>query len=91
MWDRIFTKEAIDNIIEISEETEDKDSLKDFTEFIEAEIDYKVVVVLATQWHMLEDIRQANLAIHYAGEFHASRFIMLMDTLSKFIKEGRLK
>lgn len=89
--DRIFTEEAIDYIIKLSEETEDRNTISKFADFVDAEIDYKEIVVIATQWHTFEDLKQANIAIHKAGLFNASRFVMLMDTLSTFIKEGRLK
>jgi hypothetical protein len=91
MWDKIFKLEVIDLIIRLSEQTEDKNTIKQFREFVEAELDYKTVVVSAMQWHMHDDVRQANLAIHYVGEFHASRYVLLMDSLSRLIKEGTLK
>lgn len=91
MWDKIFKLEVVDLIIRLSEQTEDKDTINQFRDFVEAELDYKVVIVLAMQWHMHDDVRQANLAIHHAGEFHASRFVLLMDSLSALIKEGTLK
>lgn len=91
MWEKILTEEALEHMITYTEETEDFNTMSKFVEHLMARVDYKVVVVLATQWEGLIDIRQANIAVDAVGIFHASRFIILMDYLSKQFKEGKLK
>lgn len=91
-WDKLLTRDLALFMIKVSDETEDNDSVSRFFDFVrERIIDYKVIVVMATQWKSYDVNKQANLAVHYAGMNHASRFIMMMDYLAiKFIK-GELK
>ena len=91
MWNKLFTVELVFYMRKVTGETEDFDTIGAFQEHIRARVDYKTVVILATQWHTYEDVKQANIAIKFAGVFHASRFIILMDYLSKKHIEGKLK
>jgi hypothetical protein len=54
-------------------------------------VDYKVLVILATQWFSYSETKQAKLAIHHVGWVHASRFIMLMEYLSMKFLKGELR
>lgn len=90
MWDKILTMEAISFLIQVSDETEDDESIGQFILFLKKNIDYKVVVMMATQWAGYDDEKQANLAIHTVGIHHASRLIMLMDYLALKYEEGKL-
>lgn len=91
MWSKIFTLETVKFMKKVSEDTEDDESIGQFIQFVEKHIDYKTVVIMATQWDKYEDIKQANLAIKFASMPHASRFIMLMDYLNMKFKKGELK
>lgn len=92
MWEKILTEDALEHMITFNkEETEDMETMSKFVEHLIANVDYKVVVVLATQWHGLKDTVQANVAIEAVDEEHASRFIILMDYLSEKFQKGELK
>lgn len=96
MWNKIFNVQCIAFLLKASGIREDKahgeemQMINIFIDFVKARFDYKVLVVMATQWDGYDDVKQANLAIKCAGEFHASRFIMLMDFLSHRYKKGEL-
>jgi hypothetical protein len=97
MWDKLLNHECrtfMKNLVrdEVEVIGEDDKVIDSFFNFLKGNIqDYKVVVVLATQWIGFDDTKQANMAINYVGWKYASHFIMLMDYLSnKFIK-GELK
>lgn len=96
MWEKILTDDTLQNMVDmmtedVEEATEDFQGLVAFVEHVMAWVDYKEVVVLATQWSNLLDIRQANIAVNSVGEEHASRFIVMMDYLSEKFKNGELK
>ena len=95
MWDKILDLKCwyhMKNAVKDNETgeviVEDDFAIKSFFEYLKERIkDYKVLVVLVTQWKTYDDTKQANLAIHHVGWEHASRFIILMDYLSdRFIK-----
>lgn len=96
MWDRLLDRETALNIINLSienngenEASEDFIAIHKFLSHVRA-INYKEVVVLAVNWKSLSAEKQANLAISYASQLHASRFMMLMDYLSLRFLEGKL-
>ncbi|MER2008611.1 MAG: hypothetical protein ABS939_14260 [Psychrobacillus sp.] len=91
MWDKILTPELVFWMKKVSGETEDFDTINAFIEHIKNRADYKIIVVLSTQWKGYDDRKQANIAIRIAGMYHASRFILMMDFLSNKFKEGKLK
>lgn len=91
MWDKIFSVELVFYMRKATGDTEDFDTIGAFQEHVKARVDYKQVVILATQWRTYDDLKQANVAIQLAGIFHASRFILLMDYLSKKFEGGSLK
>ena len=91
MWDKIFTMDLVLYMRKVTGDTEDFDTIGGFQEHVKARVDYKMVVMLATQWHTYDELKQANVSIKFAGIFHASRFIIMMDYLSKKHLEGRLK
>lgn len=89
MWEKILNLEAINFITKVSDEDIDKvailfDILKQRIE------DYDVIVTVAKKWDTFEDTKQAKIALNYAGMFHASRFIILMDYLNMKYKKGEL-
>lgn len=92
MWEKILTEDVLEHIVTFNkEETEDMQTMMKFVEFLMAWVDYKVVVMLATQWELKEDVEQAIIAIRLVGEEHASRFIIMLDYLSDKYKKGELK
>lgn len=91
MWNKIFTPELVFYMKKVTGDTEDFDTVNGFIEHIKGRVDYKQVIILSTKWSSYDDTRQANMAIHFAGVFHASRFILLMEFLSKQFKNGGLK
>lgn len=91
MWNKLFTPEVVFWMKKTTGDTEDFDTIGGFIEHMKAKTDYREIVILAMQWNTHDDMRQANLAIHFAGIHHASRFILLMDFLSNKFKEGKLK
>lgn len=92
MWDKLLSKDLQSFMVKASGESEDSQTTSQFFKIIQKRVkDYKVLVVLATQWKSYEDIKQANVAIKYAGMFHASRFILMMDYLVDKFEKGELK
>lgn len=92
IWNRIIDAECISFINKAMEENEDDHIIEAFITHLKTNVkDYKVLIILSTEWLSYSDTKQTNLAIHHVGWFHAGRFIALMDYLSnKFIK-GELK
>jgi hypothetical protein len=91
MWEKIFTPDAVFYMQKVTGDTEDFNTINGFINHLKQRVDYKTVIILATQWKAYDDVKQANIAIQQAGVFHASRFILLMDFLSKKFVEGKLK
>jgi hypothetical protein len=91
MWDKLLSKELVFYMIEKTGNTEDFNSVNGYIEHMKARVGFKNVVVVATQWHKYDDMKQANIAIHFAGIFHASRFCLMMDYLSELYLKGELK
>ena len=93
MWDKLLNMELTYYMIRVTKETEDEESIQKFYEHIKSrtENEYKLIVVLATQWSEYDDTKQANVAIKVAGMNHASRFIIMMDYLSSKYRKGKLK
>lgn len=91
MWNKIFTPEVILWVIGKTGGTEDFNTMNGFIDHVKERVDYKAVIILATQWHRYEDTKQADIAIRFAGVFHASRFMVTMDYLSKKFLAGELK
>jgi hypothetical protein len=91
MWDKLFTPDLVFWMKQETGDTEDFDTVGAFIEHVKARVDYKQIVILSTQWHGMDEKRQVNISITFAGVFHASRFILTMDYLSKKFLEGKLK
>lgn len=92
MWNKLLDVKLGMYMVRVTGGTEDDETIYKFFEHIENRIqDYKVVVVLATQWKTYDDMKQANLAIKFAGMYHASRFIIMMDYLADKFEKGELK
>lgn len=98
MWDKLFTLESVEFIKRVSgdkealnEHGEEEGLILDmYSEMKDKIKDYKVLVILATQWHVYTSAQQVSLAVHHIGEKDASRFIMFMDYLSIRYKKGEL-
>lgn len=93
LWDRYATDDAIEYMIEVSrdedgEPTENYVSLHKFLSHAKA-LNYKDVMLTATNWHEQTEISQMKLAIYFAGEYSVSRFIMFMDYLNELIREDK--
>lgn len=92
MWEKILTKETLAKMVLLHPDvSEDYETMNSFTNFLVNNVDYKAVVVMATQWDSYTDVKQVNLAITIVGEYHASRFILLLDYLNERFKNGELK
>ncbi|MEE5180999.1 hypothetical protein JDW21_18735 [Bacillus subtilis] len=91
MWDKLLTLNALTYMKKVSEGTEDDTTILPFFEYLQENVNYKVIVVLATRWHVYDVVGQTGISINYVTEKHASRFIMLMDYLSKRFLKGELK
>jgi hypothetical protein len=92
MWNKIIDKECLLFINKAMGEDEDEHIMQNFIGKLKENVkDYKVLIVLSTEWFSYEDTKQANLAIHHVGWFHAGRFIALMDYLSSKFMKGELQ
>lgn len=92
MWEKIFTNDILEEMIKYHPDiSEDYETMKDFVEYLMINIDYKAIVIMATQWNSYTDVKQANIAILTVGKEHASRFILLLDCLSDKFLRGELK
>lgn len=102
MWERLLDDEIVNGIKVLSgtdrygvhvkdNETEDDDSIIKFFLYLIDNINYKVIVMIATQWNRFNLDKQVRVAVKYVGYIHASRFIMMMDLLSKRFVKGDLK
>lgn len=88
MWNKIIDENTIDEMIKLSEDedaegeaSENYVSIHKFLSHVR-ELDYKTVVVMALHWNTFDEMKQVKLAISYAGEYSASRFMMFMDYAS---------
>lgn len=92
MWEKILTQDALEFMITSHPDvSEDLVTMQKFIDYLMINVNYKAIVVMATQWKGLTDVKQANLAIVTVGEYHASRFILLLDYLSEKFVRGELK
>jgi hypothetical protein len=91
MWDKLYTTEMVLWMKGITGETEDFDTIAGFIDHMKNRVDYKQVVVMAMNWHTYDESKQVSLAILNGGMFHASRFMLMMDYLSKKFLKGELK
>lgn len=98
MWDKLLTLESVEFIKRVSGDKailnefgeEERLILEMYSSMKDRVKDYKVLVILATQWDSYTGSQQANLAVHHLGLYHASRFIMFMDYLAIRFKKGEL-
>lgn len=92
MWDKILTIELIMYMQKVSGDTESKDTVSRFFDVIKQRmVDHKVLIVMAMNWKTYEQEKQVRLAVHHAGMYHASRFIMMMEYMSHKILKGDFK
>jgi|SRR5690606_41462852 len=85
LWD--FTlHEGLHNFMinvkdEDGETLESEDNLSDFYEHVKSTVSQKDVVKLSIEWNDLSENEQVLNAVALCGEYHASRFMMMMDYL----------
>lgn len=91
MWNKIFNLKTFVYMKKASGDTEDDESISPFVDLLISKVDYKVIVLLATQWHIYNDEQQIKMAENYVEVHHISRFLLLMDYLSYRYKKGDLK
>lgn len=96
MWDKILNQALALYMTMVTgkdgDRTEDATTISYFFDHVKTHVkDYKVVIVMATEWDKYEEAKQVGIAIHYVGEHHASRFIIMMDYLNQKFKKGELK
>ncbi len=91
MWEKILTEDALEHMINMPEVSEDYETMKEFVDYLLINVNYKAVVVFATQWHEMTEMKQVNLAMLTVGVKHASRFLLLLDYLSEKFLRGELK
>lgn len=86
MWEDILTHGASHFIKLVGEE--DDETVSRFFEDMEKYVDYKSVIVHTLIWHTYSEEAQVEIAVDTIGEFHASRYLALMDYLYlKLVKE----
>lgn len=94
MWDRILNMKAVAYMLELSKVDgdlgEDSESIMRFFIYLKEHISYPTFFATIIQWSTLNVREQTETAINMVGEYHASRFFMLMDYLSYQYKKGRL-
>jgi hypothetical protein len=89
-WSEILNLESLNFIKNVS--YEEGWRIERFFSLLEYRIkDINILLILAKEWHNLDSHEQARLAVHHAGMFHATRFIILMDYLDLKYKRGELK
>lgn len=97
LWDKILNYTTAIYMQKLSalesgdEFSEDLESIGIFFDDLKTKMNYKVVIVIATQWRTFTHVKQANVAMISVGEEHASRFMMMMDYLSYKYQKGELK
>lgn len=86
MWEDILTHGASHFIKLVGEE--DDETVGRFFEDMEQYVDYKSVIVHTLVWHTYDEETQVQIAVGTIGEFHASRYLALMDYLYlKLVKD----
>lgn len=79
MWEDILTHGASHFIKLVGEE--DDETVGRFFEDIQTYVDHKSVVVHTMIWQTYDEATQVKIAVDTIGEFHASRYLALMDYL----------
>lgn len=95
-WDKILSSDTAIYIKGMADramgdESEEYENISEFFEHLKSRTNYKSIVILATQWIKYEEKKQVALAVNFVGEYHASRFIILMDYLAYRFAKGELK
>lgn len=87
LWVTVLTPNLFIHIANIKDEDgehiEDEKSVSDFFEHVENTILYSDVIALSNVWNDLSESKQVSVAIKMCGEYHASRFMIMMDYISK--------
>lgn len=88
-WESVLDMEAINFFVKTTFE-EEQTVVLFFNLLKERVEDYQIITSLAKKWDTYDASKQARIAINYAGIYHASRFIILMDYLNMKSKKGEL-
>lgn len=87
LWEQTLSNELFTYMINFTDEDgdsiEDASGVVDFFEHVSNRILYSDAIQLASKWHTLDEAKQVSVAISRCGEYHASRFMILMDYLNK--------
>lgn len=86
-WNRILNAETVIYVIEMAKkeaggDSEEEKYVRELFDVLRENTDYKSIVLLAMQWKGFSEASQVNFAITIVGEYHASRFMIMMDYLS---------
>ena len=90
LWDKVFLPNLYEFMVKVSDESEDDKTIREFEDYCKENVDCQTAVILAVKWGGYTNVQQAGFAIHYGGEYHASRFMMLIDFMYMRYKEGKL-
>lgn len=85
IFDNIFGAEAVMAMIELSEGTEDSDTIQKFRDKLVHRVSYQTLLKIAEEWQGLSLKEQVETAVFRMEESHASRFMLYMDYLSEKI------
>lgn len=85
IFDEIFGAEAVMVMIELSEGTEDGDTIQEFRDKLIHRVSYQTLLKIAEEWKNLSWKKQVDTAVFRMEESHASRFMLYMDYLSEKI------
>ena len=88
-WDILLDTDVLNQFIKA--ETEDYQRIELFFGLIKERVeDFRIIASIAKKWDTFPIDKQTKMAINYAGIYHASRFIILMDYLNLKDKKGEL-
>ena len=89
-WSNIIDDNLVNGMIEISkdedgEPTEDYVHIHKFLNHVKR-LRFGDIMNVVANWNRLDDTVKAELAVGYAGNYNASRFMLLMDYLSSNVE-----
>lgn len=92
LWEQTLNEKLFTYMINFVDEEEgeyieDESGVLDFFEHVGNRVLYSDAIQLASKWDSLDEMKQVSVAISRVGEYHASRFMILMDYLSKGVEK----
>lgn len=89
-WRYVFNEDIIRDMIRLSKD-KDGDTGENFITIYKflshlKMLPFEDIMEVAENWNRLKEEHQVKLAVGYAGEYNASRFILLMDCMDKGVK-----